>query len=423
LISYTSPAKSGRIQIEERSFDFEQVTEALRSDHRYIKYFGIESHELDSADLHLTPIPELMSAPPVMHSEPMEAAPPELFETIRPEPAPEIEVASPFRAGQLDYEIPDVMQQHQPMVCTVRLAGTEVAAEDIRISDISIHAAIQITNEMSVRLVDPSEGVNFRVAAISSERQAIRKGDITEWKISVTPLKAGTFSLFLRVSAHFDGKTQDMELLEKSIRVNGDLTKSTEEIARQIQKKIIFLAADSKSGLLLGRESNKIREELRMSTRRDDFLYTTIFEVTGFDFSRTLLREKPTIVHFSGHGNAEGIFLVNEREMPQLASTEALRKLFGILKKVLKIECVILNACFSKTQAEVVAQSIPVVVGTQCKIGDNEAINFSVGFYQGLGEGLLYDDAFELGRVQVSFNSDDEDAEEVLVLLKNAPRD
>ena len=155
-----------------------------------------------------------------------------------------------------------------------------------------------------------------------------------------------------------------------------------------------------------------------MSTHRDEFLYTTLFEVTGFDFSRILLREKPTIVHFSGHGSSEGIFLVNEREVPQLASTQALQKLFGVLKKILKIECLILNACFSKAQAEVVAESIPVVVGTQSKIGDKEAINFSIGFYQGLGEGLTYEDAFELGRVQVSFNSDDPDAEDVLTLLK-----
>jgi len=292
------------------------MTEALRQDHRYVRHFGVEGDALDDASLHLVPIPDLMSAPPAMESEPLEAAPPELFETIRPEPAPEASAPSPFRTGQLDYEIPDVMQLHQPVVCTVRLAGTEVAPEDIRISDISIHAAIQITSEMSVRLVDISNGVNFGIAAISSERQAISENSFTEWKISVTPLKAGTFSLFLRISAHFDGKTQDVEVLQKSIRVNGDLTRSPEEIARQIRKKIVFLAADSKSGLLLGRESNKIREELLMSTQRDEFLYTTIFEVTGLDFSRTLLREKPTIVHFSGHGNAKGIFLVNEREMP-----------------------------------------------------------------------------------------------------------
>ena len=378
----------------------------------------------------MVPVQYKMARPPVEELDYYESSPdvniPQSAPPLILVDVPQVEVAirsdsgeeAVFQAGQLDYEIPDVMQQNQAVVCTVRIAGTEVALEAIRISEESTHTAIQITQEMSVKLVDPSNGTNCTIGAISSERQAIHQGDFTEWKISVMPLRVGTFSIFLRVSAHFDGKTQDMKVLEKSIRVSGDTTRSLDQIANQIRKKIVFLAADSKSGLLLGRESNKIREELLMSTHRDEFLYTTLFEVTGFDFSRILLREKPTIVHFSGHGSSEGIFLVNERESPQLASTQALQKLFGVLKKILKIECLILNACFSKAQAEVVAESIPVVVGTQSKIGDKEAINFSIGFYQGLGEGLTYEDAFELGRVQVSFNSDDPDAEDVLTLLK-----
>jgi hypothetical protein len=406
VLFHNLPAVSGLLKVKKYELDAREVEELLKFASSST-CFEILKPDGGTRKLSLEPVwgvPEAVEmagdAPPAAEKE-IDIAPVEIgFEA-----APDEEEPSPFRAGQLDYEIPDVMQQNKAVVCTIRLAGMEVAPEAIRISSGSMHASIQITNEMSVRLVDVSSGANFSIASISSERQAITRGDFTEWKISVTP---------------FDGKTQDVEVLEKSIRVNGDPTKNLEEVARQIQKKIVFLAADSKSGLLLGRESNKIREELLMSTHREDFLYTTIFEVTGLDFSRTLLREKPAIVHFSGHGSAQGIFLVNEREVPQLASTEALQKLFGILKKILKIECVILNACFSKTQAEVVAQSIPVVVGTQSKIGDDEAINFSMGFYQGLGEGLLYDDAFELGRVQVSFNSDDEDAEEVLVLLKKS---
>ncbi len=355
---------------------------------------------------------------------------------------PKLPSEEDFRQGLLEFEIPDVMQQNQAVTCIMRIAGQEVSPEMIQISENSSHEGISITDEMSVKLLDVTDGSNFCITAISTERQAIRLDEITEWKISVTPLKSGIHALFLRVSAHFDGKTTtwtyirdslnnffglpvqrkektvDMIVLEKSILVNDDPAKNLLQAALQIRKKIVFLAADSKSGLLLGRESNKIREELLMSTKRDEFLFTTLFEVTGFDFTRTLLREKPTIVHFSGHGSAKGIFLVNERQVSQLASTKALQNLFKILQKVLKIECLILNACFSKTQAEVVAESIPVVIGTLSKIGDKEAINFSIGFYQGIGEGLNFEDAYKLGRVQVSLNSNEEDAEEVMVLIK-----
>ena len=438
MIALNVPLKSDKSRVGKYSIDFDEIQDILASDDSY-GHFGIEQDN-EGSQLRLVPFRYLMAGPPEIDLDAYEAspevsmpqsAPPVILSDVTPKAPPltstdsslrEVESDSEddevFQAGQLDYEIPDVMQQNQAVVCTVRIAGAEVALESIRISEHSAHSAIQITKEMSVRLVDPSNGTNFTIGAISSERQAIRRGDFTEWKISVIPLKVGVVSIFLRVSAHFHGKIQDMTVLEKSIRVSEGASRSMEQVSSQIRKKIVFLAADSKSGLLLGRESNKIREELLMSTHRDEFLYTTLFEVTGFDFSRTLLREKPTIVHFSGHGSAQGIFLVNERESPQLASTQALNKLFGVLKRVLKIECLILNACFSRVQAEVVADSIPVVVGTQSKIGDKEAINFSIGFYQGLGEGLAYEDAFELGRVQVSFNSDDPNAEDILTLLK-----
>lgn len=322
---------------------------------------------------------------------------------------------SPFRVGQLDYEIPDVMQQNQAIICKVRIAGQEVKLEDIQISATSTHAAIEMADEMSVKLMDSANGANFNIAAISSEKQEIQKREFTEWQISVTPLKAGSFSLFLRISAHNGSKTKDVDIFEKSIRVSGDPTVSVESIAKKITKKIVFVAADSKSGLLLGRESNKVQAEIDMSPHRDEFLLTKFFEVTGAEFSRLLLKEKPAIVHFSGHGSSQGIFLVNEQEQSTLAPTAAIKKLFGVVQKLVKVECVVLNACFSETQAEEVVSSVPLVVGTQSKIGDDEATNFSVGFYQALGAGLSYEDAFELGRVQVTLGEGNED---ILVLLK-----
>ncbi|WP_373511738.1 hypothetical protein [Persicitalea sp.] len=426
LLRYNQPTEAGKIVLGKYFFEVQEIEEVLKEEDPVVFEIADDTVAGSGAKRRkLTFWPVRAKAQMVGAEESEESAPPMDAEPSRRAikidlEAVEFEQEAPsvFRAGQLDYDIPDVMQQNQPVTCVIRIGGAEVALAEIKISAESTHATIKITDEMSVKLVDVSGGSNFNTVPITTERQAISEGDFTEWKISVTPLKAGTFSIFLRVSAHFNGKTDDMEVLEKSIRVNGDPNISIEEVAKAIKKKIIFMAADSKSGLLLGRESNKIREELLMSSLRDEFLYTTLFEVTGFDFSRTLLREKPTIVHFSGHGSSEGIFLVNEREGPQLAPTKALKKLFGVMGKVLKIECVVLNACFSKIQADEVVKSIPVVIGTQAKIGDDDATNFSVGFYQGLGGGLAYEDAYELGRVQVSFNTDDDEAEDILTLLR-----
>lgn len=344
----------------------------------------------------------------------LKASQPRVIETVDIEPEKvnfDIFANISFRAGQLDYEIPDVMQQNTAAICTVRIAGNDVKLDDIKISSSSTHTGIRITDEMSVKLEDAASGVDFKITAISSERQAIIKGEFTEWKISVIPLKAGIGKLFLQVSAHFNGKIKDMKLIEKSIRINGDPNVPLERVLQSIKKKIVFMAADTTAELQLGKESNKIEAELERSEQRDTFLITKFFAVTKNDFSRVLLKEKPKIVHFSGHGESEGIFLVGDSEEAELASADALKKLFGVIQKVAKTECVVLNACFSQNQASEIVQSVPVVVGTLSKITDSDATNFSIGFYQGLGAGLSYDDAYEVGRVQVL-------NEDVLVLLK-----
>ena len=48
--------------------------------------------------------------------------------------------------------------------------------------------------------------------------------------------------------------------------------------------------------------------------------------------------------------------------------------------------------------AEAMVEHIDYVVGMRCAIGDQAAIVFSVGFYQGLFEGLSVPDAFKKGR-------------------------
>ena len=63
-----------------------------------------------------------------------------------------------------------------------------------------------------------------------------------------------------------------------------------------------------------------------------------------------------------------------------------------------RIECVVLNACYSEVQAKAIARHIPYVVGMNKAIGDRAAIEFAVGFYDGLGAGRSVEFAYKLGR-------------------------
>ena len=51
-----------------------------------------------------------------------------------------------------------------------------------------------------------------------------------------------------------------------------------------------------------------------------------------------------------------------------MVSTAALAKLFEVFKD--KVECVLLNACYSETQAEAIRQHIDYVIGMHQEIGN-----------------------------------------------------
>ena len=114
------------------------------------------------------------------------------------------------------------------------------------------------------------------------------------------------------------------------------------------------------------------------------------------DLSREILKFKPNLVHFCGHGDPEfGILLEDESGTPKPVSGEALASLFKLFVDI--VRCVVLNCCYSRPQAEAIGQHISFVVGMNDLIGDDAAIAFSVGFYQALGEGRDEVFAFNYG--------------------------
>ena len=57
----------------------------------------------------------------------------------------------------------------------------------------------------------------------------------------------------------------------------------------------------------------------------------------------------------------------------------------------------LLNACYSRNQAELITRHIDCVVGMQQPIGDAAAIIFAASFYRATGFGRSVREAFELG--------------------------
>ncbi|MDF5721919.1 MAG: CHAT domain-containing protein [Rhizonema sp. PD37] len=163
-------------------------------------------------------------------------------------------------------------------------------------------------------------------------------------------------------------------------------------------KKILILSANpiNTDRLRLDEEVREIQAALKLAKNREQFEIVTAWAIRVEDLRRELLEHQPTIIHFSGHGSGStGLALENNSGQVQLVSTESLARLFGLFQD--RIECVLLNACYSQAQAEAIHQHIDYVVGMNQAIGDVAAIEFAVGFYDALGAGRLYEDCFKVG--------------------------
>jgi len=161
--------------------------------------------------------------------------------------------------------------------------------------------------------------------------------------------------------------------------------------------RILFVASDPTNAarLRLGEEAREIQERLAMAKLRDRFEFHQWSSVRPKDLVQALLKTRPDVVHFSGHGTVDGeLCFEDETGEAFRVSPAALADLF---REFRNIRCVLLVACNSEPQAKALAEHIEHVVGTRGKIGDQVAIAFAVGFYQGLGDGRSMEDAYRLG--------------------------
>ncbi|MEB3220434.1 MAG: CHAT domain-containing protein, partial [Nostocales cyanobacterium 94392] len=177
---------------------------------------------------------------------------------------------------------------------------------------------------------------------------------------------------------------------------NSSQTENSQSLSR---KTILVLASSptNEARLRLDKELREIDEGLRRSQHREKFTLQPKFAVRPDDLRRALLDFNPQIVHFCGHGSGEnGLILENDAGLAQLVPTQALANLFKRFA-TRGLECVLLNACYSEIQANAIAEHIDYVVGMNSAIGDEAAIKFAVGFYDELGAGWSFEDAYSGG--------------------------
>lgn len=169
-----------------------------------------------------------------------------------------------------------------------------------------------------------------------------------------------------------------------------------------VKTKILFIASSPEDQSILnpGMEQRRIEEALQLSSLGDQF--ETIFKHGAKldTLTRELLQNNPQIVHFSGHAHAKGIGLETDAGATNVIPNDAIERLFTLYKDVIKI--VVLSACYSSAQAEIISRLGIYVVGMNDEVNVTAAIEFSKGFYQAIGEGKQIEHAFAFGMVHLT---------------------
>lgn len=182
--------------------------------------------------------------------------------------------------------------------------------------------------------------------------------------------------------------------------------------------KILFVAANPAGSvhLNLDEEFRGVTEKINGSQHRDAFeILPPALAARVDDLFFHLNKHQPHIVHFSGHGSSAGeLILVGKDGKAKPLSADALAATFESLND--NIRLVVLNACYSKVQAEAMTSAIDCVIGMNAPIGDDAAIRFAETFYQALGFGRSVGNAFKQGTARVlADNSGQAKVPEILV--------
>ena len=167
--------------------------------------------------------------------------------------------------------------------------------------------------------------------------------------------------------------------------------------------RILFLSANPlpTSRILVDLEAKEIREKLEEGPYGNKFELQKCEATQPIDIQKLLLKHRPHIVHFCGHGHkTQKIILGGAAGRAKTVDKQGLAQIFTLYNHHLRL--VVLNACFTDALARSIAQTVDYAVGTGKGIGDKAAVAFAGALYRALGFGKCVRDAFESAKAELA---------------------
>jgi hypothetical protein len=166
--------------------------------------------------------------------------------------------------------------------------------------------------------------------------------------------------------------------------------------------KILVLGSNPKDLDPLGTTSEfmAIDAQLRAGGCPERFELSSAWEVRAEMLPGLLARFDPHVLHFGGHGSVGGELLFQRDDGCSSApNPDAIAAVFRVVPAGTR--CVVLNACHSSEQAELIARHVDVAIGMRHEIEDHSAIGFAAGFYESLGFLKSVATAFDWAKVRM----------------------
>lgn len=185
-------------------------------------------------------------------------------------------------------------------------------------------------------------------------------------------------------------KVVESQLSEQNEENNISKTTQTKE-----KKRILFIAVNTESKKDLKALDN---EMVYIQQHFEDFNLDILRQPNMSDLINKFPLERKDehiyhIVHFSGHGNQEGIYIYDhEKRKSQLITSRAFRTLFQIPDKP---ELVIFNTSYSSNLAHTIQDLIPYIISTKTSISQEIALSFFNMFYRKLSKKSTIKEAFQ----------------------------
>lgn len=153
--------------------------------------------------------------------------------------------------------------------------------------------------------------------------------------------------------------------------------------------------------ILVAEEVREISDRIQEGPYRDNFEVHHHGAVRPKDLQRLLLTYEPQIVHFSGHGSKRHRILFNgTNDRAQALDQQGLKEVFTSYNKHVRL--VLLNACFTMTQARLISDVVDYSIGTVRPIGDKVSVAFAGAFYRALSFGKSVRDAFRSAKAELA---------------------